>query len=243
MKALIKAAARSMGYKITKLKTEDNSPADLKRFDESNIEILIDAGFQNSLGEVHALTILDTERLANLWQLCRLSNPRGGIIEIGSYKGGSALHLSNSCPARKIYVCDTFEGFGTLARDLNLDRIFMQNNFSDTDLFKVQTAWRGKGRDVEWIKGYFPESAAGLSIQDLSFAHIDVDLYESAKRTLDYLSTRFIERSIIVLDDYLRKADGLMKAVKEFETKHPEWVSFPIFPGQGLMIHNSWFVR
>jgi hypothetical protein len=95
--------------------------------------------------------------------------------------------------------------------------------------------------DVRWVRGYFPESAASTEIGNISFAHIDLDIYKSTAETLDYLHPRFIDRSIVVFDDYLRNADGVMKAVREFSVAHPDWATFPIFPGQGLMIHRSWF--
>jgi hypothetical protein len=50
-----------------------------------------------------------------------------------------------------------------------------------------------------------------------------------------------IDRSIVVFDDYFRSAEGVMKAVKEFTAAHRDWVTFPIFPGQGLMIDREWF--
>lgn len=203
----------------------------------------MDRSFQSSVDEVSHLTLLDTARLANLWQLCRWSNPAGAIIEVGSYRGGSALHLSNSCPTRRIIVCDTFEGFGTLPIDPQHDRLFARENFADTSLASVKSAWRDKRRDVVWVKGYFPQSAADIDISNVSFAHIDLDLYQSTLDTLEFLDGRFIHKSIIVLDDYMRGVDGVMKAVREFQSAHPEWISFPMYPGQGLMVHESWFKR
>jgi hypothetical protein len=58
----------------------------------------------------------------------------GGIalIEVGSYKGGGAIHISNSCPDRTIFVCDTFEEFGDLPIDPSLDHLFARERFRDT---------------------------------------------------------------------------------------------------------------
>ena len=72
-----------------------------KRMDRSNIEILADAEFQRSVREVEDLTLLDTARLANLWQLCRSTDLSGAMLEVGSFRGGGALHLSNCCPTRQ----------------------------------------------------------------------------------------------------------------------------------------------
>jgi O-methyltransferase len=237
MKRLIKSAFQRFGLDIVRYR---NSKI-MKQVDESYLEVLNDPAFHESVGEVKSITLLDTARLANLWQLCRMSNPSGSLIEIGSYKGGGALHISNSCPTRTIFVCDTFEGFGDLPMDPTLDHLFARERFRDTSFELVKRHWSHKGRDVRWVRGYFPESAAQIDIAGVSFAHIDLDIYESTTKALKYLRPRLIDQSIVVFDDYLRGADGVVKAAREFSDAHPEWVAFPMFPGQGLMIHRSWF--
>jgi O-methyltransferase len=237
MKRLIKSAFHAFGYDVVKLGRSKLT----KPIDENFVELLDDLAFQSSVKEVSGITMLDTARLANLWMLCRASNASGSMIEIGSYKGGGALHISNSCPTRPIFLCDTFEGFGELEIDPRVDRLFNKEQFADTSFETVKAAWRGKERDVRWVRGYFPESANGMEISNISFAHVDTDLYESTARTLDYLRPRLIDRSIVVFDDYFRSVDGVVKAVAEFTAAHPDWTAFPLFPGQGLMIHRSWF--
>ncbi len=240
MKRLIKSAFQNFGFDIVKYRNSKIT----KSIDESYLEVLSDAAFQASVDEVKSITLLDTPRLANIWQLCRMSNPSGSLIEIGSYKGGGALHISNSCPARTIFVCDTFEGFGDRPMDPTLDRLFTgerSGRFRDTGFELVKAHWAHKGRDVRWVRGYFPESAADMDIANVSFAHIDLDIYDSTVKALKYLRPRLIDRSVIVFDDYLRGADGVVQAAREFSEAHPEWTTFPIFPGQGLMVHRSWF--
>ena len=236
MKHLIKSALHAAGYDIVKFRDSKVT----KPIDESYLEIVHDPVFQASVAEVSGITLLDTARLANLWLLCRASNPTGSIIEIGSYKGGGALHISNSSPARPIYVCDTFQGFGDLVIDPSVDRLFHNKQFTDNSFEAVKARWVGKGRDVRWVQGYFPESAANVEISNISFAHVDTDLYESTAKTLEYLRPRMTNRSIIVLDDYLRSVDGITTAVGEFTVAHPDWVAFPIFPAQGLLIRRDW---
>jgi O-methyltransferase len=235
MKRLIKSVSRSLGFEIFKSRNSRIT----KNIDESYLEVLDDPEFLASVEEVKDITLLDTARLANLWQLARSAAPSGAMIEIGSYKGGSALHISNSCPTRTIFVCDTFHGFGDLPMDPTLDHLFARERFRDTSFELVKSRWGHKAREVRWVQGYFPESAADVDIPDISFAHIDLDIYESTVNTLKYLRPRLTNRSIVVFDDYLRGADGVIKAVREFAEVHPDWATFPMFPGQGLMIHRG----
>jgi hypothetical protein len=190
MKRLIKSTFRRFGLDIVKYRNSKIT----KPMDESYLEVLTDQAFQASVDEVKNTTLLDTARLANLWQLCRISNPSGSLIEIGSYKGGGALHISNSCPGRTIFVCDTFEGFGDLPMDPSLDHLFARERFRDTSFESVKTQWANKGRDVRWVKGYFPESAAEIEIANISFVHIDLDIYESTANALNYLRPRLIDQ-------------------------------------------------
>jgi hypothetical protein len=98
MKRLIESAFQRFGLDVVKYRNSKLT----KPTDNPTLKLLSD---------------LDTARLANLWRLCRMSNPSGSAIEIGSYKGGGALHISNSCLARTIFVCDMFDGFGDLPTD------------------------------------------------------------------------------------------------------------------------------
>ena len=212
----------------------------LKPINPLDIELLADPRFQASVREVANLTLLDTPRLANLWTLSRLT-PKGNILEIGSYKGGGALHLSNACPDRKIIACDSFGGFETLRPDL--DRKFDEHMFKDANRQEVERLFKSRGRAHEVIAGFFPASCAGRQIAPVSFVHLDVDVYKATIESLSFLAEKRIltPGALIVLDDYERGTEGVKKAVSEFTAAHPDWVVFPLFPAQGLLVHQSWF--
>jgi len=205
-----------------------------------DVELLADPLFQASVREVAPLTLLDTPRLANLWNLCRLT-PKANILEIGSYKGGGALHLSNACPDRKVIVCDSFEGFGKLRPDL--DRAFDDTMFKDNSRHQVEQLFTSRGRPNEVIAGFFPASCAGRQIAPVSFVHLDADVYEATINSLRFLTEQKIltDRALIVLDDYDRGAKGVNKAAAEFVASNRDWQVFPLFPAEGLLLHRSWF--
>jgi predicted O-methyltransferase YrrM len=237
LKQAIRIILSKLGYQINK--SNSKFPV-LKSIDPVGIDILGNLAFQASCSEILPLTLLDTNRLANLWQLCCLSNPDGSILEVGTYKGGCALHLSNCCPERKVIVCDSFEGFETL--DSKLDANFSATMFKDNNREAVEKLFLERQRKVEVIAGFFPASVKGKNIGPVSFVHLDVDLYKPTLETLCYISEELaIKHSIIVLDDYLRSAKGVDQAVYEFTRCKRDWVCFPMFPGQGLILHSSWF--
>lgn len=211
----------------------------IRPIDTCGVEILADQSFQESCREIQGLTLLDTPRLANLWTFCRMSNPKGCIIEVGSFKGGGALHLSNSSPERPVIVCDSFEGFETL--DPALDKMFSKEMFRNTSKNRVEELFRSRGRRFQVVAGFFPQSCVGVTLEPISFAHLDADIYKSTIESLEFLADRMMDRSLIVMDDYSRRADGVNQAVKEFTERNKSWIAFPIFPGQGLLVHQSWF--
>lgn len=170
-----------------------------------------------------------------------MTNPKGNILEVGSYRGGGALHLSNSCPQRKIVVCDSFGGFEKL--DPVMDSSFHGDMFKNTSHQAVDRLFRDKHRDYAVLAGFFPAVCRekNFDIGPISFAHLDVDAYKPTAETLEYLYPFMPEHSIIVFDDFNRRAEGVMRAVSEFTAKNSSWVVFPLFPSQGLMVHESWF--
>ncbi|MGB7768570.1 MAG: TylF/MycF/NovP-related O-methyltransferase [Verrucomicrobiia bacterium] len=209
--------------------------------DTCGVEILADREFQNSCREVRPFTVLDTPRLANLWSLCRMTSWEGSILEVGSFRGGGALHLSNSNPKRKIIICDSFQGFEKL--DTKVDKNFTYEMFKNTTHKAVDQLFSERKRNYAILAGYFPAicKEKNFDLGRLSFVHLDVDAYKPTIESLDYLEPFMMPRSLIVLDDFNRKAEGVMRAVSEFVARNPTWVAFPLFPSQGLMVHKSWF--
>lgn len=225
--------ARRMGYTLSPISLEfPLHPA----ISGQDLLILKDPEFRKSIAAVEKHTLLDVARLANLWNLARLTGP-GKMLEIGSFRGGGALHISNACPAREMFVFDSFEGF----RDLKagLDDIFGADWFKDTSVEVVRALFKPYHRKVTVVKGFFPDSAANLDLSGVSFCHLDVDVYEATRDSLRFLRTRLTPKSLIVLDDFQRGAHGLDNAVKEFVSEHREFSFFPMFPGQAVLFSTT----
>jgi hypothetical protein len=209
------------------------------------IDVLLDPAFRASVDEVQHLTPADTAILAQLWQLCRISDRDGIIVEVGAYKGGTALHLSNARPETEIIVCDTFEGFRSLPMEPLLDRREADwrarhgsGPFEDTSAAAVHERFRAKGRRVTIIKGRFPQSDTEERVRNIGFAHVDVTLFESCRATLDYLAPRSRPGAIWVIDSYKRQTDGVDHAVEAFVAENSDWLLFPVYPGQAVLFNR-----
>ena len=210
-----------------------------KPLDPRWLDVLDDSAFNASMTEVRDLSSLDTARLANLWQWCSRSE-EGSIVEVGAFRGGTSLHLSNCWPHRKIFACDTFEGFAPLALHPRFDRGVDRSSWCNPDAAAVGALFADRGRRAVVLKGAFPESDRRGEVRDVSFAHIDVDIYESCRRSLDYLAQRATPSALVVVNDFLRqKTAGVRHAVEDFLAANPDWIAVPAFPGQGVLLNRA----
>lgn len=207
--------------------------------DTNGVEILQDKVFLSSCREVKAFSLLDTNRLINLWEYCKRSNPDGAILEVGSYKGGGALHLSNCQPSRSVFIFESFEGFELV--DAQLDMNFNMQQFKDTAQSNVEKLFKSKNREVTVTPGFFPESAKTLDLPRISFVHLDVDIYKATIESLCFLDDKMTDKSFILIDDARRNCKGVDKAIDEFIHKSKKWIYLPLFPSQGLLVHKSWW--
>lgn len=206
------------------------------------IDVLEDPAFRASAAAVVDLSSLDTARLANLWQWCSRSET-GVIVEVGTFRGGTALHLSNCWPQRKIVVCDTFEGFAPLPFHARFDAGFDRASWCNPDADAVSALFAAHGRRAVVLKGIFPDSDKNGEVQDVSFAHIDTDIYESCRRSLEYLAQRATPSALFAVNDYLRgekgQTTGVRHAVEDFVEANPDWIVIPAFPGQGILLNRA----
>lgn len=226
----------SLGFQVIKVNRE--YPI-LKPVDPNKVDVLKDPAFQASLAQCRDETNLDTDRLANLWQFARLAGP-GSMLEVGSWHGGGALHMANAAPGREIYVFDPFsdsQSFDSLHPDL--DRSFAIDQFTDSSEDYVRRLFASSKHDVRIVKGFFPASAAALDLHDIAVCHLDVDVYEATRQSLEFIAPRLAARSYVLLDDYRRDARGVDLAVDEFLDEHPSFRCIPLFPGQGLLFSKD----
>ena len=124
-----------------------------------------------------------------------------------------AAILTESCPSKRLYLFDTFEGMPETDADKDWHK---QGDFSDTSLETV-SAYVGHADLCVVCKGSIPETFAGLESAQVAFAHIDVDIYKSIIDCLQFIWPRVTFGGFVVLDDYgFPSCRGARAAVDEF---------------------------
>jgi hypothetical protein len=158
---------------------------------------------------------------------------RGDLLELGTYKGNTATILAAMARrlGRTAYILDTFEGFDQ--RDIvGLDLDARAGTFSDTSLEAVRA--RVGDEAVQFVKGYFPETAKDLPAEAVyCLVHIDCDLYTPITNALEYFYPRMAPGGFIIIHDYSSPAwAGAERAVDEFFANKTECV-IPMPDGAG----------
>ncbi len=203
------------------------------------IEILFDPKFRDSVLQVKDFTCLDFARLANIWMLVKMAGP-GVFLEVGSYRGGTALHICNAMEqaGSPFYCFDPFET-GGFEKMNEWENTFKPTDFMDT-LYESVVKLLSSQPFAKAVRGFFPKAAEDLNLRDIAFCHLDVDMYDATMRSLEFLTPRLAKRGLIVIDDFgHRETPGVSKAVSEFVAAHPAFLAIPMFPCQAVLLSKS----
>ena len=209
----------------------------------NNEKITIDAltyEFMNAYADQRTCFIHDFAQYAR-------DNLKGSAAECGVFRGDSAKFINRYFNDRKLYLFDTFEGFGEehLKYEVGSDRFsfdneyFNRNTFSDTSVNLVMGKMPFPDK-VEIRKGLFPSNVENID-DTFCFVNLDMDLYQPMKAGLEFFYDRMVKGGCILLHDYFHEGLGGVKvAVEDFEkergislSKTPigDWCSLAVIKG------------
>lgn len=175
----------------------------------ANLHTVIDLGLE---------TLLDYQRLSMLLAALEETNAfDGDVIEFGTFRGGSAgVVLLNLGNGQTLHVCDSFEGMPETVAE---DNFHKKGDFSHTGAGRVAYGLGKISGNFKMHKGFFRDTIPELVKENLTFsvAHIDADLYESVRESLEYCYPRMTTGGIVIFDDYgAPTCLGARKAIDEF---------------------------
>lgn len=153
----------------------------------------------------------------NLYSLMERGRDLGGeIAEVGVADGASALILAEMKGNKELHLFDTFEGLSEYKTQTKHD-LSMYNISMD----KINRLFSGY-KSTFIHKGIFPKDTGdSIGNKRFSLVHLDVNLYQSAKDSLEFFWPRMVEEGAIILHDYNYQRDSkeptaTKKAVDEF---------------------------
>lgn len=155
--------------------------------------------------------------------------PAGEIAECGVFRGVTAYQI-HRCTYRVVHLFDSFEGLSDRTPE---DEGEGGRGIIACSLEEVQKNI-GTG-SFRYYKGWIPERFEEVKDLKFAFVHIDVDVYQPTRDSLDFFYPRMVSGGIIVIDDYGFKAwPGCRKAVEEMADKH-SFTVIGLTTGQGVV--------
>lgn len=137
----------------------------------------------------------------------------GDIIEVGCWRGGMSIFLSKIFSNKKIWVCDSFQGFQPADKakyfyeterhtpdfvsgysgplQVSLDQV--KNNFK---AYELENDPR-----ITFVPGFVKDTLSNLDIHEISLLRVDVDAYSATLETLDALYDKVVPGGVIIFDD------------------------------------------
>lgn len=140
------------------------------------------------------MSLIAQAQLDEVKRLARTTPAGGIIVEVGVYKGGSAIHLMEVAKERgqELWLFDTFDGMPE-ATDIDFHR---EGEFADCSYEAVKALIP----DAKIFKGFFPRTWPGDVA--ISFAHIDCDQYASISECIKIFNPLLLPGGIMWFDDY-----------------------------------------
>lgn len=172
--------------------------------------------FESLLETVKENTILaDFELNLIFKKLNECLSLEGDCSELGVYKGGSALLMSEIINGtdKKIYAFDTFSGLQNCTEEDKHNN----NDFNDTEYKSVKKLLM-KNKNVIIKRGLFPDTTKDLE-DDLKFCfcHFDADTYQSCNDFLNYFYPLLVINGIMIFHDYgWIMCPGVKKSIDNF---------------------------
>jgi hypothetical protein len=156
----------------------------------------------------------------------------GDIVECGIGQGRTLLFWSILTFAenrnRRIWGFDSFEGFPEPSPEDTSPRNPQKGEWAAGGMRDLENLLLASGLPGEWIrarltlvKGFFEDSLPKYAGGQIALLHIDADLYQSYKTSLEILYPQVCPGGVIALDEYMGTWEhhgfpGAKQAVDEF---------------------------
>jgi O-methyltransferase len=176
-----------------------------------------DAAFGAIYDRMRNHTLVDRNRCWALYLLCRqVESVPGDVLEVGTWRGGTAGILTSALPNKTVHVADTFEG---VVKAADWEH-YSDRAHDDTSVEVVEQLLRldlGVS-NYRILKGIFPEQTGGLLVgRALALVYLDVDVYHSTKDAFEYVWPTLSPFGIVAFDDYgfVSACGGIKRFVDE----------------------------
>ena len=163
----------------------------------------------------------------------------GVYIEVGTWRGGSGCIIAKKLKSlgknNPVFLCDTFCG---VVKAGEKDNAYIGGEHADTSVDIVKSLAQKCNLDnITILQGIFPDDTGDVvSSKKIAFAHIDVDVYQSAKDVVAFMWPRLLPGGMIVFDDYGTPGTQGMKKYLDEVKDMSDRIFISNIMGQGVLI-------
>ena len=160
--------------------------------------------FTRNFNDVNFHNLEKFIQIKKIWFNIHLDDIQGDYLEFGIFKGKSLYHSIKVAKKLKLYNrttfwgLDSFKGFPVENHDF-----YTSENFKTSK--KTVEKFFSKYKNIKIIEGFFNQSLKSeqlKDIQNISFAFVDCDIYESSEEVFQYLNKRISKGGFIMIDDF-----------------------------------------
>ncbi|MFC8896932.1 TylF/MycF/NovP-related O-methyltransferase [Streptomyces cinereoruber] len=129
----------------------------------------------------------------------------GAVVELGCYRGAMALWIRSVLDSlgdrdREIHVYDSFQGMPAPGSEDSDHLAAGELRSSPDDVRATHAAW---GRPAPVIHpGWFDETLPEELPEEIAFAYLDGDFYDSTLTGLTHCVPRLVPTGVLLVDDY-----------------------------------------
>lgn len=168
------------------------------------------------------------------------SDTIGDVVELGCFKGETSVHIARFIrrlsPYRRLYLYDSFAGLPEKTRqdESPAGTQFMAGELPATKREVEQRLAKAGFTGLTIKKAWFRDLTPADLPEQIGFAFLDGDFYESIMDSLRLVWPKLTKGSVVVIDDYINEAlPGAAKAVDEWLADHP--AEFRVERSLGIM--------
>ena len=163
----------------------------------------------------------------------------GEFWEMGVYMGGSAGLIGKLAPDKILRLFDSFEGVSDPGeKDMPAVKIPLEGPMWKGEWpGDMKRALINIGRDCIVHKGWIPETFKEVPTDaKCAFAHVDTDLYQPIKDSLEFILPRLSSGGFIVVDDFdVPRNPGVRAAIEDVLPSWPTLKGCVHAPGQVVL--------
>ena len=178
----------------------------------------------------------NSHRRWTLWQLLRLiAAIPGDTAECGVYEGSSSWLICSAVAksGRMHHLFDSFEGLST---PMSEDGSYWSAGSLAASEDDVRRNLAPFAEQLLFHKGWIPNRFSDVETKKFAFVHIDVDLFEPTRDSVEFFYSRLSPGGILVCDDYgCTTCPGATKAIDDFLADKPEGM-LALDAGGGFLI-------